>query len=907
MLNISAISRSNSVNGMNSALPTPFDRSYSASGLPTPIERSTSIGLPTPIERSNSIHVLPTPIERSHSLTEVNNAWTAEYIVMLQESDKIIESIPTVQFPDEENGDQNEDDDDVELPKEIDDEEMLKKQYSISENEYEDESNNNSWNDSSNPLNIAMIRSGTNSSVGVYSTLPSFSSLVQDSEAFSPLTIQNQSVKMMISNQNAPILIIPSAGTTLNRQTLNEMMMALPPLDTNITEKETEENKENYSPLPLSTASGLRSPFFQEVPRPPLQTIIEQSLPFSSSEVEGEMIEFSEMDDSHRLSHSNESDSLSQKAKKTTAAMMITTPSTASKSSPEKDNSNSSSSLLNGNNTNELNEAFVQSSTLSSSLLAQTSAIQIDITQTSPSNLLKSMNNQTLSTANNSVMNNGFFVTSSELISLSPENNSQPPAQQQQQLSPKQRIMNRFSPEKSEMSHSSNNMLFTTMDGDISLTTSSAPPSIQKPMENSPSLMMTSDISNLPSNIISPTQLGLLMPPSNHRALMSHLMMMDDHHQPSPTSLESQRIISNHPIHLIAKSQSKSHDDNDEVQENQSTGMTMMMMPKQMNSSFELEPRTLSVLPLIPPMVSHSHHHQKATDYESIEKIPLRSSNNSMGSNSTSRRNSFNKQRKSSSPPFMMLSNQQVQQSQQGNSLEEYESNKFIVDQYHAPSVPIPPVNIGEAQMDYDEDEEDGELPQNNNNKGGRMMDDLELLDEASSIIELNDESIHLLTDQPMMMSMSQPMDSLWKESEKQQFSDLLKGFDEIDAPSSSSSSSTALHRPKKDIHSNSTMMLPPPPPVPSTTSQPVLGIAGAMMTSSSSLSSNSSNSNGLNSNNSMPTVKKTISPASSEYPIRLPPPPPSLSMNNNTSLVNVSNPQLSMMSEIGGKSVLFF
>jgi hypothetical protein len=215
------------------------------------------------------------------------------------------------------------------------------------------------------------------------------------------------------------------------------------------------------------------------------------------------------------------------------------------------------------------------------------------------------------------------------------------------------------------------------------------------------------------------------------------------------------------------------------------------LLPKRMNSSFELEPRSLNIQPILPPSI-HSHHHTKASDYESIEKMVLKSSQNSVG------RVSPKKFLRATSPPGTPMA---MAMNCDG-------SDEFIESQYKALSVPIPaaPALPGSddemvfpPRVPTTEQQEEEEHNISNENDDNDNDNSTARLDEASSIIEMNDESIHMLTDHPMIMSMSNQQFSLegLKENEKQ-LSDLWKGFDEFDAPLKQKTQTTLINHPQQ-------------------------------------------------------------------------------------------------------------
>jgi hypothetical protein len=293
------------------------------------------------ISGSTSFHCLPTPIERQQSFSsnidEINYTWASEYIDMLKESDKIIAAIPSVQFPDDEQKEGDSAEGSLHSNRNL----QNKEEMSAPMDEENESETDFIEIDSSNPLNLGMIRSNTNSSLGVYSGIPSFSSLLQD-ENLSPLTVQlNEQQQQLLLQQESMIPCASSGRKTTPPSMLN-------PINTLPDQAIARENKENYSPLGF--LSPVRSPFFQS--RTPLQPIEEQLPSGVSSRSGEETVEFEELEP--------ETQSISQ-------SMIVSNNDHCdsgmnSNSSAEKDNNNRSGSLFSkGESSSLLNEGFVES------------------------------------------------------------------------------------------------------------------------------------------------------------------------------------------------------------------------------------------------------------------------------------------------------------------------------------------------------------------------------------------------------------------------------------------------------------------------------------------------------------------------------------------------------------------
>lgn len=298
VLNLSVISRSNSVH----CLPTPtsFGGTFSRSETPLMMfESSNAMGgkiTPQPVGVS-----LVRSTSTGANLAEVNNAWATEYINMLQESTKSASITPAVQFPLDRTAVRSSKDSGSVAG-------IDHRKFSITDSEVEYiNSNQNSQqnhssstlmddsggNDSSNPLNIAMIRSG-NSSLAIFSTSAGPSTITlpianEDGEPFTPLSVSSPLPPPSMTNTTQstssavpPMILMPSTSLT-NPISLMDIRMS------------HGENKENMSPLGIVAGmSGSRSPFFPSgvTVRTPLQTIKEErgivSIAMNSSSVEEE-------------------------------------------------------------------------------------------------------------------------------------------------------------------------------------------------------------------------------------------------------------------------------------------------------------------------------------------------------------------------------------------------------------------------------------------------------------------------------------------------------------------------------------------------------------------------------------------------------------------------------------------
>jgi hypothetical protein len=288
--NISMISRSDSTHLLP---PTPREHTV-ATTAGSRFSFSTSVPAPLPLGRSSSN-------SSSSSLTAVNNNWASEYLEMLNQPNNILFSAPLVSFPQEQdnNGNCNQSEEDqggndssLQLPSLLD----MERKLSITDSEVATINNPRNLlsttpsidysnvNDSSNPLNMGMMRSEIASSLGLYSAppsvtpgnitcttgLPSLSTIAAVDQTFSPFTLTGTSTfdhSTSVVMMNLPSLMNPISMMDIDSSTS-------PPFQQQQISQSRlqEENKENVSPLPI--LSTRRSPFFDEKERrTPLQMI----------------------------------------------------------------------------------------------------------------------------------------------------------------------------------------------------------------------------------------------------------------------------------------------------------------------------------------------------------------------------------------------------------------------------------------------------------------------------------------------------------------------------------------------------------------------------------------------------------------------------------------------------------
>jgi hypothetical protein len=319
--NISMISRSDSTHLLP---PAPHEHTV-ATAAGSRFSFSTSVPAPLPVGRSSSN-------SSSSSLTAVNNNWASEYLEMLNQPNNVLFSAPLVSFPQEQDNsgncnqseeDQGGNDSSLQLPSLLD----MERKLSITDSEVATINNPRNLlsttpsidysnvNDSSNPLNMGMIRSETASSLGLYSAppsvtpgnitcttgLPSLSTIAAVDQTFSPFTLTGTSTldhSTSVVMMNLPSLMNPISMMDIESSTS-------PPFQQQqiSQSRSQEENKENVSPLPILSAR--RSPFFDEKERrTPLQTIDKELYLQDSSRTgreessSGVIVEYEEMEHS---------------------------------------------------------------------------------------------------------------------------------------------------------------------------------------------------------------------------------------------------------------------------------------------------------------------------------------------------------------------------------------------------------------------------------------------------------------------------------------------------------------------------------------------------------------------------------------------------------------------------------